>query len=162
MIPQLGPLEIVVVVLVALLVFGPKRLPEVGRQVGRGLREVKKLQEQVSQELHQVLHSDDPEDPFGGLTDFVSRVGGAEDKRLDDVGGSGNLDASENLDGSVDLAGSGNRDRERSKVNQPLSDSVTNSDLRDSDRSDANNSESKSVAPSIGQAPSKYRPPAAD
>ena len=80
MIPQLGPLEIVVVVLVALLVFGPKRLPEVGRQVGRGLRTVKNLQEQVSQELHQVLHSDDPEDPFSGLTDFVSRVGGSEAK----------------------------------------------------------------------------------
>ena len=59
MIPQLGPLEILVVILVALLVFGPTRLPEVARQVGRGLREVKKLQEQLSSELHEVLHADD-------------------------------------------------------------------------------------------------------
>ncbi|CAB4644213.1 unannotated protein [freshwater metagenome] len=150
MIPQLGPLEIVVVVLVALLVFGPKRLPEVGRQVGRGLREVKKLQEQVSQELHQVLHSDDPEDPFSGLTDFVSRVGGAEDKRIDDV------DNVNNLDDSVKLG------EDIPQPNQPLSDSVTNSDLRISKHLDQNESQSGSAAPSTGQAPSKYRPPAAD
>ncbi len=150
MIPQLGPLEIVVVVLVALLVFGPKRLPEVGRQVGRGLREVKKLQEQVSQELHQVLHSDDPEDPFSGLTDFVSRVGGAEDKRLDDVNNVNNLDDSVKLGEDIPQA------------NQPLSDSVTNSDLRISKHLDQNESQSGSAAPSSGQAPSKYRPPAAD
>ncbi len=150
MIPQLGPLEIVVVVLVALLVFGPKRLPEVGRQVGRGLREVKKLQEQVSQELHQVLHSDDPVDPFSGLTDFVSRVGGAEDKRIDDVNNVNSLDDSVKLGEDIPQA------------NQPLSDSVTNSDLRISKHLDQNESQSGSAAPSTGQAPSKYRPPAAD
>ena len=62
MIPQLGPLEILVVILVALLVFGPTRLPEVARQVGRGLREVKRLQEQLSSELHEVLHADDTDE----------------------------------------------------------------------------------------------------
>lgn len=60
MIPQLGPLEIVVVVLVALLVFGPHRMPEVGRQVGRGLRQIRRLQDQVREELDAVLHADDP------------------------------------------------------------------------------------------------------
>ncbi|MFM7617697.1 MAG: twin-arginine translocase TatA/TatE family subunit [Actinomycetes bacterium] len=59
MIPQLGPLEILVVVIVALLVFGPNRLPEVARQVGRGIREVKRVQEQLSSELHGVLHADE-------------------------------------------------------------------------------------------------------
>ncbi|MFM7270622.1 MAG: twin-arginine translocase TatA/TatE family subunit [Actinomycetes bacterium] len=60
MIPQLGPLEIVVVVLVALLVFGPHRMPEVGRQVGRGLRQVRRIQDQIRDELDSVLHADDP------------------------------------------------------------------------------------------------------
>ena len=36
-----GPKELIVVLIVALLVFGPKRLPEVGRSLGRGLREFK-------------------------------------------------------------------------------------------------------------------------
>lgn len=64
MIPQLGPLEILVVIVVALLVFGPNRLPEDARQVGRGIREVKRVQEQLSTELHGVLHADEePETP---------------------------------------------------------------------------------------------------
>ena len=63
MIPQLGPLEILVVIVVALLVFGPNRLPEVARQVGRGIREVKRVQEQLSTELHGVLHADDEPEP---------------------------------------------------------------------------------------------------
>ena len=36
---QVGPLELVVLLVIALLVLGPKKLPEVGRSVGRGLRE---------------------------------------------------------------------------------------------------------------------------
>jgi sec-independent protein translocase protein TatA len=37
--PSVGPLELGIVFLVAILVFGPKRLPELGRSTGRGIRE---------------------------------------------------------------------------------------------------------------------------
>lgn len=37
-----GPLEIIVVLLVVLLLFGAKRLPEIGRALGEGIREFKK------------------------------------------------------------------------------------------------------------------------
>jgi TatA/E family protein of Tat protein translocase len=56
--PQLGPAEVLVILVVALLVFGPKRLPEVGRQVGRGLRELRRLQETVGHELREVMDVD--------------------------------------------------------------------------------------------------------
>lgn len=39
MLGNIGPLEIVVVLIIALVVFGPKRLPELGRSLGRGIRE---------------------------------------------------------------------------------------------------------------------------
>ncbi|HVQ60136.1 MAG TPA: twin-arginine translocase TatA/TatE family subunit [Solirubrobacterales bacterium] len=38
---NIGPLEIAIVVIIALLVFGPKRLPELGRSLGKGIREFK-------------------------------------------------------------------------------------------------------------------------
>lgn len=37
----IGPMEIVIVAIIALLVLGPKRLPDAGRSLGRGLREFK-------------------------------------------------------------------------------------------------------------------------
>jgi TatA/E family protein of Tat protein translocase len=37
----IGATEIVILLIVALLVFGPKRLPEMGRSLGRGMREFK-------------------------------------------------------------------------------------------------------------------------
>lgn len=39
MLGNIGPLEIIVVLIIALVVFGPKRLPELGRSLGRGIRE---------------------------------------------------------------------------------------------------------------------------
>lgn len=39
--PSIGPLELVIVLVIALIVLGPKKLPEVGRSVGRGMREFK-------------------------------------------------------------------------------------------------------------------------
>jgi sec-independent protein translocase protein TatA len=41
MLGNIGPLEIGVVLIIALIVFGPKRLPELGNSLGRGLREFK-------------------------------------------------------------------------------------------------------------------------
>lgn len=37
----IGPWEIAILLIVALLVFGPKKLPEMGRSIGKGMREFK-------------------------------------------------------------------------------------------------------------------------
>jgi sec-independent protein translocase protein TatA len=39
--PNIGPLELIVVLVIVLLIFGPKRLPSLGRQLGGGMREFK-------------------------------------------------------------------------------------------------------------------------
>jgi sec-independent protein translocase protein TatA len=49
MLGNIGPLEILVVLIIALVVFGPKRLPELGSSLGRGIRE---FRDSVSGEKH--------------------------------------------------------------------------------------------------------------
>jgi sec-independent protein translocase protein TatA len=39
--PEIGIVGLIVILVVALLVFGPKRLPEIGRSLGKGMREFK-------------------------------------------------------------------------------------------------------------------------
>jgi sec-independent protein translocase protein TatA len=39
--PNIGPMEIILVLIVALIVFGPKKLPELGKSLGKGINEFK-------------------------------------------------------------------------------------------------------------------------
>jgi sec-independent protein translocase protein TatA len=39
--PNVGPLELAIVLIIALVIFGPKRLPDLGRSLGKGMREFK-------------------------------------------------------------------------------------------------------------------------
>jgi sec-independent protein translocase protein TatA len=39
--PNIGPAEIIILLVIVLLIFGPKRLPDLGRSLGRGMREFK-------------------------------------------------------------------------------------------------------------------------
>jgi sec-independent protein translocase protein TatA len=41
MMPNVGPMELIIVLVIALIVLGPKRLPDVGRSLGKGMREFK-------------------------------------------------------------------------------------------------------------------------
>lgn len=50
---SLGFPEIVAILLIALLVFGPKKLPEVGRTVGSAMRELKKAAKEFSSTIEQ-------------------------------------------------------------------------------------------------------------
>jgi TatA/E family protein of Tat protein translocase len=52
---NLGPLEVIAILVVALVVFGPNRLPEIGKQVGRAIREVKKFQSSIQDEVKDVF-----------------------------------------------------------------------------------------------------------
>lgn len=55
---DIGMQELIVIFIVALLVFGPKRLPELGRTIGKGMAELKKamygIKEQMDSELRDI------------------------------------------------------------------------------------------------------------
>ena len=59
---NIGPMELILILIVALVVVGPKRLPEVGRTIGKSLREFRKAQDDVRRSLDLGLNDD--EDDF--------------------------------------------------------------------------------------------------
>lgn len=71
--PQIGPLEILVVAAVALIVFGPNRLPEITRSVGRTLGELRRVAGEMRAEFETGLDldedSDEPEPARPGRKD---------------------------------------------------------------------------------------------
>ena len=52
---NLGPFELVAIFVVALLVFGPDKLPEMGKQIGKAVREFRKFQESMQGQVRDVL-----------------------------------------------------------------------------------------------------------
>ena len=65
---SVGPLEIVLVLVIALLVFGPNRLPQAGRNLGRALREFKRATDSAKSELG----LDEVIDEFKGVKDSIA------------------------------------------------------------------------------------------
>lgn len=66
-----SPLQIGIVLLIALLVFGPNKLPEIGRQIGSALRELRKATNDVVRSFN-VDHEPDPDYSPGSGTDYGS------------------------------------------------------------------------------------------
>lgn len=44
--------EVLILLLLVLLLFGPKKIPEIARMIGRGMNEVKKVQREINTEIH--------------------------------------------------------------------------------------------------------------
>ncbi len=58
--PSLGFGEIVVILILALLIFGPKRLPEMGRQIGKSMREFRRAASDLRAEIEEDLDDEPP------------------------------------------------------------------------------------------------------
>ena len=55
-----GFTEILIVALVALLVLGPEKLPDLARQIGKGLRELRRTTNELQNTLQEAMYADDP------------------------------------------------------------------------------------------------------
>jgi sec-independent protein translocase protein TatA len=58
---DIGFQELLVIGVLALLVFGPSKLPELGRMLGRALRELRRASEEFRSTIETNLHIDDPD-----------------------------------------------------------------------------------------------------
>lgn len=57
----MGPLELLIVLGLALVVFGPGRLPEIARQLGRVLHEIRRVSSEVTGDLQRSIQVDSPQ-----------------------------------------------------------------------------------------------------
>lgn len=73
---DIGMQELIVIFIVALLVFGPKRLPELGRTIGKGMAELKKAMYGIKEQMDSELHD---------IKDPLSRVKEEIDSELRDI-----------------------------------------------------------------------------
>lgn len=60
--PQIGPLEVLLVAVIALIVFGPQRLPEIARSVGKAVAEFRRQASDLREEFSAGLDADEVED----------------------------------------------------------------------------------------------------
>jgi sec-independent protein translocase protein TatB len=68
--PQIGPLEILTVAVLALVIFGPQRLPEIARNIGKAINEMRRMTAEMRTELRDGMSmsdldtvADEPETP---------------------------------------------------------------------------------------------------
>jgi TatA/E family protein of Tat protein translocase len=59
---SIGPAELILIFVIALLVFGPKKLPEIGRSVGKALREFKKTSEEIKGRIEEEIEASEIKD----------------------------------------------------------------------------------------------------
>jgi len=59
---SIGPAELILIFVIALLVFGPKKLPEIGRTVGKALREFKKTSEEIKGRIEEEIEASEIKD----------------------------------------------------------------------------------------------------
>ncbi len=92
---NIGPEELLLILVIALIVFGPNRLPEVGRTIGKSLREFRRASEGIRQEFSRAMDLDDEGDGFDGtfktvqLPEQVAANPGAADPTESSDNGSG-------------------------------------------------------------------------
>lgn len=92
--PNIGPAEILVILVVALLVFGPQKLPEIGRQVGKAARELRRMQASLRDEVRDVL---EPVEEQGRPPKISTSTATEPDERALESGGEGDEGGDEDL-----------------------------------------------------------------
>lgn len=58
----IGTQELIVILIIALIVIGPKKLPEIGRAIGHGLREIKKTTDEIKKQVSMEIENIDEKD----------------------------------------------------------------------------------------------------
>jgi TatA/E family protein of Tat protein translocase len=86
---NIGPMELILILVIALLVVGPRRLPEVARDLGKAVRDFQRASQELEKEIQKGL--DTVEGELQGSAQATSKP--AEDEKPQSSSPEGNQDA---------------------------------------------------------------------
>ena len=66
---SIGGTELMVIMVIALLVFGPRKLPELGRSLGKGLSEFKRASNDLKRSLEEEISLEERSEPSKQIDD---------------------------------------------------------------------------------------------
>lgn len=75
---NIGFPELLIIFIIALLIFGPKKLPEVGRSIGKALREFRRTSDEIKNKIEEEIQADEFKEiksEFNDLTDLRKETG---------------------------------------------------------------------------------------
>ncbi|HET9723461.1 MAG TPA: twin-arginine translocase TatA/TatE family subunit [Actinomycetota bacterium] len=101
---NIGPQELLLILLVALVVVGPKRLPELSRTIGRGLREFRKAQDEVKKTINLSLDESEPTSSGSPRTVGTASAASAPTAERGDVATAPEADDETQADTAADVA----------------------------------------------------------
>jgi TatA/E family protein of Tat protein translocase len=66
---NLGFQELLIILTIALLVFGPRKLPEIGKSIGKALREFRRTSDEIKEKIEEEIHAED----FKGIKNEIEQ-----------------------------------------------------------------------------------------
>ena len=82
---NLGMQEIIVIFVLALIVFGPRKLPEIGKALGKGLAEFKKASNELKQTWEEEVRLEKEKDTMAQAKEVVAQAKDAMSQSLKDL-----------------------------------------------------------------------------
>jgi len=82
---SIGPMELILIFVIALLVFGPKKLPEIGRSVGKALREFKKTSDEIKGRIEEEIEASEIKDIRKDIQSSVDDIKSGVKSFQDDI-----------------------------------------------------------------------------
>lgn len=73
---NIGFPELLIILIIALLIFGPKKLPEVGKSVGRAIREFRRTSDEIKDKIEEEIRADE----FRSIKDELSKDVGEDEE----------------------------------------------------------------------------------
>ncbi len=71
---SIGPTELILIFIIALLVFGPKKLPEIGKSVGKAIREFKKASDEIKGRIEEEIQASEFKDVHKDIKEGLGNI----------------------------------------------------------------------------------------